>query len=431
MGGAAAELFAEQQILCELIGVVEMHAPKRKRKKEMLPRKSEGAVLLNEYQDTAQRTDQNEARGLRGLAFPLLGLFGEVGTLLSSLKKKQRDKDSYVGYSDAVLEEFGDVLWYFSNIASRAGLNLSVLTQRVFRDLEDWDQVEVHHFGAFGDIQGKRRSGGSANSPAFEAAVIALAGKTGLLLNDFNLGTFASNRDVLSAHLVEILRALIRAADVADVDLGIAARRNIEKINSRWPETRTYLPLFDEGFRKEEQLPRKIEMEILEEKIGNKMQAVQRFRGVKLGSSLTDNKLAADDYRFHDVFHLAYAAILGWSPVIRALLKVKRKSQPLIDEAQDGARAILIEEGVSTFIFHHALRLNCFASVRALDYPLLKTVQDFVRGFEVDQCPLWQWEKAILDGFKVFRRIRAARRGIIVADLVKRSISFKPHPNDR
>ncbi len=41
------------------------------------------------YSDEAARTD----RGIEGqsLAFPLLGLFGETGSLLSELKKKQRD----------------------------------------------------------------------------------------------------------------------------------------------------------------------------------------------------------------------------------------------------------------------------------------------------------------------------------------------------
>jgi NTP pyrophosphatase (non-canonical NTP hydrolase) len=404
---------------------------RRTRSQQEVEGPGDAPVFLNQYQDSAGETDQNHSSGLGGLAFPLLGLFGEVGTLLSALKKKQRDKDSFIGYSDAVIEEFGDVLWYFANIASRARLNLSVLAQLVFRDLSDWDQVEVHHFGTFGDIQQHRDRAGSANSPEFEEAIIALAGKTGLLLNDFSSGRIVNNRDVLSAHLVEIFRALIRAADVADVDLEIAADRNLQKIHSRWPTTRVYSPLFDEKCRVTEQLPRKLEMEIVEEQIGGKVQVVQRLRGVKLGSSLTDNKLASDDYRFHDVFHLAYAAILGWSPVIRALLKVKRKSQPQVDEAQDGARAILIEEGVSSFIFHHALRLNHFAALNTLDYSLLKTVQDFVRGFEVDRCPLWQWEKAILEGFRVFRGLRIARRGIVVVDLEKRSIRFKPHPNDR
>ena len=47
----------------------------------------------------------------------LLGLVGEVGSLVSALKKKRRDSDGYFGYEDAVLEELGDVLWYISAVA--------------------------------------------------------------------------------------------------------------------------------------------------------------------------------------------------------------------------------------------------------------------------------------------------------------------------
>ncbi len=92
-------------------------------------------IFLDDYQEAAARTDQNRRGGMEGLAFPLLGLFGEVGTLLSALKKKQRDRNSYVGYSEAVIEEFGDVLWYFSNIASRASLRMSEIARQAFDDL--------------------------------------------------------------------------------------------------------------------------------------------------------------------------------------------------------------------------------------------------------------------------------------------------------
>ena len=51
-------------------------------------------------------------------------------------------------------------------------------------------------------------------------------------------------------------------------------------------------------------------------------------------------------------------------------------------------------------------------------------IPEFVSGYEVDVCPLWQWEQAILDGFAVFRKLRLYRRGIITADLEKRSLSF-------
>jgi NTP pyrophosphatase (non-canonical NTP hydrolase) len=385
-------------------------------------------VTLNDYQLVAGCTDQNKQSGLSGLAFPLLGLFGEVGTLLSALKKKQRDRESFVGYTEAVIEEFGDVLWYFSNIASRASLKLDVLAQRVFRDLQDWDEVENNNFGTFADIQAAKNDDGSPESPAFEAALMSLAGRVGLLLNDFHMNRIANNRDVLSAHLVDIFRALITAADVADIDLAKAAAHNVQKIYSRWPDERKYTPLFDEDFDALEQLPRRITMDIFEKERDGKTYVFQQCNGINIGSALTDNRMRNDDYRFHDVFHLAYAAILGWSPVTRALFKVKRKSNWKIDEAQDGARANLIEEGISTLIFHHAARLDYFASIDSLDYSLLKLIPEFVRGYEVEQCPLWQWEKAILDGFAVFRQLKQHRRGIVIADLNARSISFKELP---
>jgi len=371
---------------------------------------------LDEYQRSAAQTDQNQQGGMEGLAFPLLGLFGEIGTLLSALKKRQRDKDSYAGYSESIVEEFGDVLWYFSNVAWRASLAFSDVAEHV-----SFDRRESHLM--------ERNRNGSADSREFETAVIALAGKAGVLLNEFSGGNIANSRDLLASHLAEILRALLQAAAIADVDLREAAKSNISKINSRWPTNREHTPLFDQSFDEREQLPRRIEMHIVETQVGGQTCVIQLCNGVEIGSRLTDNKVVEDDYRFHDVFHLANAAILGWSPCLRALLKVKRKSRPEVDETQDGARAILIEEGLSTLVFHHALRLSYFESIKSLDYSLLKTVQDFVTGYEVDRCPLWQWEQAILDGFEVFRNLRTHRRGVVTADLVERSITFK-HSDD-
>ena len=86
---------------------------------------------LDEYQASTTRTDQNVRPGTEGLGFVLLGLFGEVGGLLSALKKKQRDKDAFVAYHDAVLEELGDALWYFANATLRADLPLSIIAQRI------------------------------------------------------------------------------------------------------------------------------------------------------------------------------------------------------------------------------------------------------------------------------------------------------------
>jgi len=382
-----------------------------------------GLVTLNEYQEFTRQTDKNQKKDYEGLMLPLLGIYGEVGSLLSELKKKQRDAGSYVGYADSVVEELGDVMWYFTNIAGRAGLSVEVLAKRISRELHDWDEVETHEIVTFDDMQLHRKHEGPTSGEKFEKGAIALAAKVGRLLDHISTGNIKANRDVLSADLVEILRAIVQAADDADVSLQDAVQRNMEKVKSRWPVKPEYPPLFDDSFVSDEQLPRRIEMLIEEKWIDGKAFVIQKCNGIKIGDRLTDNKTEQDDYRFHDVFHLAYAALLGWSPVTRALFKVKRKSNPKIDENEDGARAILIEEGVATWIFNHAVRLDYFAEIKALDYTLLKAVKELVKGYEVASCPMWLWEKAILDGFEIFRFLRRHRGGLVVADLSERKIS--------
>jgi hypothetical protein len=140
--------------------------------------------------------------------------------------------------------------------------------------------------------------------------------------------------------------------------------------------------------------------------------------------------MTPDDYRFHDVFHYAYVAILGWSPVIRSLFRLKRKSDKKIDEAQDGARATLIEEGVTTWIFGQAVNLDLFAGMKPNDLPfdLLKHVRQFVAGYEVESSPLWLWEEAILEGYTAFRFLREHRRGRVHIDMNNHRLTVEKLP---
>lgn len=132
-----------------------------------------------------------------------------------------------------------------------------------------------------------------------------------------------------------------------------------------------------------------------------------------------------DGFRFHDVFHFAYAAILHWSPTFRALIKHKRKSHPVIDEAQDGGRAIVVEEGLTAWLFTRAKELNFFENQNSISLDLLKIIQQFVKGYEVEICPLNLWEQAILQGYEVFRQVRLNDGGIVIGDRNKRTLSFQ------
>lgn len=385
---------------------------------------------LDEYQRVAAESDRSGRSGIDGIGFLLLGLFGETGSVLSELKKKQRDKDAYTAYEDSVIEELGDVLWYFSNVALRAGLTLSGIAALAPARLPNWDYHGRERPTAFVELQQQATPfSGPLSSENVERRLLALAGKVGRLVEEFAVGDFAANRDRLSAGLVEVFRAILVSADDANVGLDMAARRNLAKIESRWPSRKpeSWGKLFDETFPEDEQLPRRIEIVFRERAVGEREYVTQQCRGINIGDRLTDNRLEPDDYRFHDVFHLAYAAFLGWSPVMRALFRVKRKSDPSIDENEDGARAAITEEGISTWIFNHGVRHGYFESVYSLDYGLLKAIHELVKGYEVESRPYWQWERAILEGFRVFRELRKYRGGTVTADLIAHTLSFEPN----
>jgi NTP pyrophosphatase (non-canonical NTP hydrolase) len=383
-------------------------------------------LTLDEYEVQAAKTDQRSDGS--SLNFPLLGLFGETGSLLSEVKKKQRDRASYIGYAAAVVEELGDVLWYLTAVASRGGLRLGDIAanlDRGYADWQSWDESLTFHA-----LQPSIMAMTAEPSSSFEQTLLQLAGDVGSLVSDHQAEKLKDNRAALAGHLSRIMRRLIQAANEAGVTLEAAAVKNLAKTSDRWPTERVFPPFLDADADSEEQLPRTLTVDVFERDVGGQTFVFQRCNGVNIGDRLTDNAATPDDYRFHDVFHFAHMAVLGWSPVLRALFRLKRKSEPKIDEAEDGARAILIEEGVTTWIFGQAQQLNLFANMKGGDLPLdmLKHVRQFVAGYEVEPSPLWLWEDAILQGFEAFRYLKQHRRGRLRIDMASHSLRIEELP---
>jgi NTP pyrophosphatase (non-canonical NTP hydrolase) len=298
---------------------------------------SSDELTLQSYQASAAKTDRT--RNTKPLEFLLLGLFGEVGTLMDEVKKKQRDTRSYVGYEHSVVEELGDVLWYLTNIADRKGLALSAIARHATHS----STSAFSNAGSdltFSSFQPQAHLPLNAPTPAFAHTLIRLVSGIGNLANAQTTADLSEHS--LGPHLPAIFALLIQAANEAGVTLAQAARENLEKTYERWPTDPKYPPLFDDDCEPEEQLPRSLQIDIYERVLNpgqptEKQYVLQRRNGVFIGDRVTDNILEPDDYRFHDVFHYSYAAILGWSPVIRALFRLKRKRDPKIDEGQDGA----------------------------------------------------------------------------------------------
>ncbi|HYO60509.1 MAG TPA: nucleotide pyrophosphohydrolase, partial [Actinomycetota bacterium] len=201
---------------------------------------------FDEYQRLAALTDARPDRS--DVGFPLLGLAGEVGTLIAEHKKSMRFGEMYVSFPMQVAEELGDLLWYAAALARTCGLSLNEI-----------------------------------------------------------------------------------------------AEGNLRKTAAAWSGELPPAHVYDEGFPPQERLPRRASFTFTSDPNG----VVRIFFGAEpVGHPVDDNAYEEDHYRFHDAFHLANAAVLGWSPLLRSLLKRKRKSSATIDRVEDGARAIFLEEGI-------------------------------------------------------------------------------------
>jgi len=193
-------------------------------------------LKLSDYQAQALKADKSPDPSL---AFPLLGLFGETGSLLSVVKKKQRDRAAYLGYAPHVVEELGDVLWYFTIVATRGGVALSEIANNLHRDYSDWSARGGRNL-RFRSLQSRRSAAKDKPTRKFENTLLDLAGEIGTILSDHQAGRLRGNQDVLRGRLVAVLRTLVKAADEAGVTLETAAQENLKKIFDRWPAKRIY-----------------------------------------------------------------------------------------------------------------------------------------------------------------------------------------------
>ncbi|MDT4329136.1 pyrophosphatase [Methylomonas sp. MV1] len=358
------------------------------------------------------------------------GFFGEVGGLLAAVKKAHRDSFPKKE-KELAMEELGDALWYLTALIRRSSYTVNEIgiatLQYLQQELSNSEHIKPDEDVTFNEIDGLLAFLNKQLPESKDTLLYKLAYNTSLLFFESDSAANECARgNELYSKLLSLLAMVAAKFGLKLLDIAIA---NNIKTESRWaPPNSKYLDLFDENLLPYEQLPRQFEIKFLERNIHGKKIVVQQLNGVNIGDPLTDNRQDGDGYRFHDVFHLAYIAHLGWSPVIRALLKVKRKSKPQVDENQDGARAIFIEEGIATWVFNHARDLDFFEGVEQgkLEYGLLKQIQNMVSGYEVEKCPLWQWEIAILEGFKVFRSLLATGSGIVSVNMEQHCISFKP-----
>ena len=370
-------------------------------------------ALIRKFDDVVRTTDSFEERDIQPI---LLGLFGEVGSIMTAVKKLKREEKAYTGFRDRVIEEIGDAFWY-----------LTALCHRYQIDLENFLATGDSDSGIFKctpcptsqekESQSKRPE----TDMVCNQALIEIGKASAVLLESEDM-----TKQQRSERIMGFIRSIHWVMSECDVTLEEAISGNLSKVKSRFgPLNLTDLPNFDADFPEYEQLPWEFRIELRERDDGR---VYLSMNDVFVGDPLTDNISQEDGFRYHDVIHLAHAAVLHWSPTVRALLKRKRKSCPEFDNSQDGGRGVVIEEGLAALVFSKAKELDYFDGHTDVSFDLLKTIQEFVRGYEVEACPLKLREQCILNGYEVFRNARINRGGIIIGDRRNRELLYEKLP---
>lgn len=363
-------------------------------------------MRIEEYHDRIKITDK-----LSDISSIKFGLFGEVGSILTSAKKRNREGESF-DYISNITEELGDAFWYFSRLIDRLGLEFQEI---VHQDYDSKKEIQL--------LATSFPASPIAHAPTLiDIDLQTLLPQLGIAASSL-LHCTPENRSDAKVSLRSFLEKYINIINSIGVSFASVLENNLAKCEGRFilPNFEK-LPKFDSSFQDDERLPDDFEIEIVQRSNGK---TYLKWHGVFIGDPLTDNISEEDGYRFHDVFHMANAAILHWSPTFRALIRHKRKSDPKCDEVEDGGRAIVIEEGLTAWIFSNAKEANFFSGREKLSFDLLKCIKQFVKGFEVEECPASLWEKAILDGYKIFREVKDRKNGIIIGSRSKRSIEFR------
>ncbi|MGH3829455.1 MAG: hypothetical protein ACRDRS_03230 [Pseudonocardiaceae bacterium] len=292
------------------------------------------------------------------------------------------------------------------------------------------------------------------------APMLGLASETGAILNVYKKYLrdgidLIANREFLHEELGDLLWYVAAVATACDLDLEEIAEANLRCTRDRYPRQRDVLqldelPVFDSRYPAHERFPRRLVVEFIERPLpsGRASAALTLvsadpnafpegptrldrgklagFRVSKeLGDLLTDNSRRVDIYRFYDAIHMGFMAVLGWSPTMRALLRLKRRSVPETDECEDGARAIFAEEGLAAVLSRLATRRTGFLSETSVDGEVIEVARAAVMDLEAEKLPSWLWRRAVCQGFRAMNQLGENGGGYLVADLDGRMLSYQ------
>lgn len=257
--------------------------------------------------------------------------------------------------------------------------------------------------------------------------LLGLAGEAGQLLSEYKKRlrdgpSHVRFVDRVHEELGDILWYVSNVASKYGLELENIAAANLAKTRARFGDGECVtLGACDKGV---ESFPDRFTLTFKEDADGSRVIVRTYFEGEQVGAELTDNAHDDDGYRFHDVFHAGFVAVLGWSPVLRKFLGRKRRSTAKVDEVEDGGRAAVIEEGIVALVFDYGRNHNFLDGASGVDEALLKMARGMSSHLEVACQPEALWQSAIIQGFAVWRQVVEVKGGVIEVDRTARTLRY-------
>lgn len=223
----------------------------------------------------------------------------------------------------------------------------------------------------------------------------------------------------LTEEIGDALWYLTAIATTHGISLEDVAAENLAKVDDFFGERAP--SLFDEVEGEDSKLPTKMDVVMTLRDDGRVLISVN---GESAGDPLDSSSPIEDNYKYHDVIHFAFAAKLGWSPVLRDLLnpKRKRKTPDGKNIPDDGARARILEEAISAILFAQAEKLNWYKTTDDIPLRTLELIKRVTADYEVKARTVPEWQSAICAAFSLFKAVEDKKRARLSVDLERRSI---------
>lgn len=435
-------------------------------------------MLIERYAKSVAETDQfsldctsEKQVSAEPREIAIFGLASELGSVISAIKKHWLQEGGVLSSPLAkaeLEEELGDAMWYAFALAKVEGLSSSfnILISNI-RNLEGEVTDEAKRGGRIRELlsnedvqtfletaaafkSNRQRTFQDYQALAFRTArteehtllkvcAAVLTQLSAQLMRDLlpeiesELNTELTDRPI-EVVLGEIAWHLCAIASLYKINMNKVASKNIDKANARRKDG-VATPFHDRSAPARQQIPRHFDVEFRPVNA----EAVEIYwRGKQIGDQLRDQYSIQDGYRFHDVIHLANAAVLGWSPVLRDLIEIKRAHRPETKQNEDGGRSAVVEELVIKHVHWEAAQRAkhlhpslspydrpLFPEGEEIPFSLLKTVRGLTIGHEVYANKYWEWEKAIREGYRVFQLLKAHNGGTVGVNLEARSLEYK------